>query len=116
MYGLKGPNIALVTACTVKEDPMAAPRDVAAPPADALKTASGLASKVLIVGLGTVHPNPASTVTVNYIGWTTDGKVADASSLHGGPSTFKLTISCVIAVKDSLFQSLDLFLKPGQAF
>jgi len=84
-------TLALVTACTIKEDPIAAPRDVAAPPADALKTASGLASKVLIVGLGTVHPNPESTVTVNYIGWTTEGKMVDASALSGGPATFKLT-------------------------
>jgi FKBP-type peptidyl-prolyl cis-trans isomerase len=84
-------TLALVTACTIKEDPMAAPRDVAAPPADALKTASGLASKVLIVGLGTVHPNTESTVTVNYIGWTTEGKMVDASALSGGPATFKMT-------------------------
>lgn len=81
----------LATACTVKEDPLSAPKDVAAPPADALKTASGLASKVLIVGMGAVHPTPESTVTVNYVGWTTDGKMVDASSLHGGPQTFKLT-------------------------
>lgn len=83
-------TLAFVTACTIKDDPMAAPRDLAAPPADALKTASGLASKVLIVGMGTVHPNPESSVTVNYVGWTSDGKVADASSLHGGPMTFRL--------------------------
>lgn len=84
-------TLAVVTACTVKDDPMAAPPNVAAPPADALKTASGLASKVLIVGVGAVHPSPESTVTVNYVGWTTDGKMVDASSLHGGPQTFKLT-------------------------
>jgi FKBP-type peptidyl-prolyl cis-trans isomerase len=83
-------TLALVTACTIKDDPMAAPPNVSAPPADALKTASGLASKVLIVGMGAVHPNPESSVTVNYIGWTTDGKMVDASSLHGGPTTFKL--------------------------
>jgi FKBP-type peptidyl-prolyl cis-trans isomerase len=83
-------TLALVTACTIKDDPMAAPRDLAAPPADALKTASGLASKVLIVGLGSVHPTPTSSVTVNYVGWTADGKVADASSLQGGPQTFSL--------------------------
>jgi FKBP-type peptidyl-prolyl cis-trans isomerase len=83
--------ISLGVACTIKDDPLGAPPDVAAPPKDALKTASGLASKVLIVGLGTVHPNPQSTVTLNYVGWTTDGKMFDASSLHGGPVTFKLT-------------------------
>ena len=67
------------------------PRDVAAPPADALKTASGLASKVLIVGLGTVHPNPESTVTVNYIGLD-DGR-QDVRRLVAArrAATFKLT-------------------------
>src|SRR5262245_66616324 len=84
-------TVVVIGACTVKEDPLSAPKDVAAPPADALKTASGLASKVLIVGVGTVHPSPDSTVTVNYVGWTTDGKVFDASSLQGGPQTFKLS-------------------------
>lgn len=83
-------TVTCLAACTVKEDPLSAPKDVAAPPADALKTASGLASKVLIVGVGAVHPNPGSTVTVNYVGWTTDGKMVDASSQHGGPQTFKL--------------------------
>jgi FKBP-type peptidyl-prolyl cis-trans isomerase len=82
--------ISLVTACTLKDDSADAPPDVAAPPADALKTASGLASKVLIVGLGSVHPGPMSTVTVNYAGWTTDGQLFDASSRHGGPQTFPL--------------------------
>ena len=79
--------LTFLAACTIKDDPLAAPPDVAAPPANALKTASGLASKVLIVGLGTVRPNPQSSVTVNYVGWTTDGKMFD----HGGPVTFRLT-------------------------
>ncbi len=83
--------LVLIAGCTIKDDPLAAPADVAAPPKDALKTASGLASKVLIVGLGTLHPTTESSVTVNYVGWTTDGKMFDASSLHGGPQTFKLT-------------------------
>src|SRR4029079_13875318 len=44
-------------ACALKNDAgsdaaIPAPPDVAAPPADALKTASGLASKMLRVGLG----------------------------------------------------------------
>src|SRR5436305_1169928 len=52
-----------------------APSDVAAPPADAETTASGLASKVLRKGTGTVHPGPADRVKVHYTGWTTDGKM-----------------------------------------
>lgn len=38
--------------------PPAVPSDVAAAPADAQKTASGLASKVLAPGTGTEHPKP----------------------------------------------------------
>jgi peptidylprolyl isomerase len=56
-----------------------APPDVAAPPADAVKTADGLASKVLTPGTGTDKPAPNDTVKVNYTGWTTDGKMFDSS-------------------------------------
>ena len=46
--------------------PPPTPPDVAAPPADAQKTKSGLASKVLKPGTGTVRPKSSSTVTVHY--------------------------------------------------
>jgi len=61
----------------------------ATPPPDALKTASGLASKMLRVGLGSDHPTVQSRVTVNYTGWTPDGKMFD-SSPKSGPLTFPL--------------------------
>ena len=57
--------VSLVAGCSPKDD-SAAPPDVAAPPADALKTPSGIASKVINVGLGSSRPGPRSTVTVNY--------------------------------------------------
>ena len=38
------------------------PPDVAAPPADAVKTPSGLASRVLKPGSGTRHPQPTDSV------------------------------------------------------
>ena len=50
-----------------------APPDVKAAPADAAKTASGLASKVLTKGTGTAHPRANDEVTVHYTGWTTEG-------------------------------------------
>jgi peptidylprolyl isomerase len=73
-------------------DPKAvpAPEDVAAPPADAEKTASGLASKILTSGKGTTHPAKNDLVTVHYSGWTTDGKNFDSSLTGGKPVTFPL--------------------------
>ncbi len=70
--------------------PIPAPPDVAAPPEDAQRTASGLVSKVLVAGTGTEHPGAADMVTVHYSGWTTDGKMFDSSHQRGKPSTFPL--------------------------
>ena len=67
-----------------------APPDVAAPPADATKTASGLASKVIVAGTGTDHPGPTDKVKVHYTGWTKDGQMFDSSVLRGEPITFPL--------------------------
>jgi peptidylprolyl isomerase len=73
-----------------KPSPTAAPPDVAAPPADAKRTSSGLAYKVLTQGTGTRKPTSRSNVTVHYTGWTTDGKVFDSSVTRGTPATFGL--------------------------
>jgi hypothetical protein len=68
-----------------------APPDVASAPADAVKTASGLASKVLTPGQGTERPGANDEVTVNYTGWTTDGKMFDSSLTRKRPATFRLS-------------------------
>jgi peptidylprolyl isomerase len=70
--------------------PTHAPDDVKAPPADATRTASGLAYKVILKGFGSQHPKPTDEVTVNYTGWTTDGKMFDSSLTRGEPATFPL--------------------------
>ena len=67
-----------------------APADVAAPPADATVTASGLASRSLQAGTGTKHPGPRSRVLVHYSGWTTDGRRFDSSVSRGEPIAFGL--------------------------
>jgi len=72
-----------VAACSGADD------EFAAPPADALFTASGLASKVLRVGLGERHPTATSLVTVHYSGWTSDGELF-GSSVGDAPETFPL--------------------------
>jgi hypothetical protein len=79
-----------VGGASVGNDAMKAPPDVAAPPADAVRTPSGLAAKVLTPGTGTRHPRPNSQVRVHYTGWTTDGQMFDSSHTAGQPVTFGL--------------------------
>src|SRR5580704_18675516 len=67
-----------------------APSDVKAPPKDATKTPSGLAYKVVKPGTGKAHPTATSSVSVNYTGWTTDGKMFDSSVTRGQPASFPL--------------------------
>ncbi len=71
-------------------EPPKVPADVAAPPADASKTASGLASKVLEPGKGSRHPKATDRVEVHYSGWTTDGKLFDSSVVRGESIDFPL--------------------------
>lgn len=86
-----GLALAFTTTVRAQETAMPeAPSDVKAPPADASKTASGLASKVLQAGKGGEKPTAADTVTVHYSGWTTDGKLFDSSVKRGQPASFPL--------------------------
>jgi peptidylprolyl isomerase len=86
--------IVVAVGCTLKTDepaPLPPPPDVAAPPADAVRTASGLASKVLRPGRSNVRPTRASTVVVHYTGWTTDGRMFESSVVQGEPVPFGVT-------------------------
>ena len=69
-------------------DDLPPPPDVKAPPADAGKTASGLASKVLQPGTGKQKPTREDSVEVHYTGWTTDGRMFDSSVKRGKPARF----------------------------
>eukprot|EP00095_Tigriopus_kingsejongensis_P006980 maker-scaffold4933_size5216-snap-gene-0.3 protein:Tk06980 transcript:maker-scaffold4933_size5216-snap-gene-0.3-mRNA-1 annotation:"hypothetical protein" len=66
------------------------PQDVAAAPADAEVTASGLASKVIQPGSGSDKPSATDTVEVHYSGWTTDGQLFDSSEARGETISFPL--------------------------
>lgn len=70
--------------------PTTPPPDVAAPPADATRTPSGLIYKVIKAGTGTEHPKKSSQVTVHYTGWQTSGKMFDSSVMRGQPASFGL--------------------------
>ncbi|HJN43938.1 MAG: hypothetical protein CL477_01910 [Acidobacteria bacterium] len=66
------------------------PDDVAAAPADAETTASGLAHKLLEAGTGAEHPGPRSSVVVHYTGWLANGTQFDSSVDRGQPIAFAL--------------------------
>src|SRR6266545_6780954 len=69
-----------------------APPDVAAPPADAKKTAGGVSYKILSPGKpGAEKPGPNDTVVVHYTGWQTDGKMFDSSVARKHPARFSLS-------------------------
>ncbi len=78
----------VATAPEVKQIP--APDDVATPPKDAKKTASGLYTKVLTKGKGKDKPKPDDRVKVHYTGWTKDGKMFDSSVARNEPATFSV--------------------------
>ncbi len=68
-----------------------APADVSAPPADAQRTPSGLASKVIRAGTGRAHPGPRDGVRVHYTGWRAEnGEMFDSSEARGVPIVFTL--------------------------
>ena len=66
------------------------PPDLAAPPADATKSATGLISKVVTPGTSAEKPLATDIVTVNYTGWASDGKMFDSSVTRGQPAVFPL--------------------------
>jgi peptidylprolyl isomerase len=67
--------------------PPAAPKDVGAIPADADRSASGLAWRVVNPGTGSDHPLDTSMVEVTYTMWTSAGEVIDSSALRNRPDT-----------------------------
>jgi peptidylprolyl isomerase len=86
--GVLAATAALAASQAAKPQAPPPPPDVAAAPADAEKTASGLASKVLQKGTGDKKPSSQDMVVVHYTGWTTDGKAFDSSIPRGKPNTF----------------------------
>ncbi len=72
--------------------PLPPPPDLTAPPADAIKSPTGLITKVVTPGTGTVKPADIDTVTVQYTGWTADGRMFDSSYARAKASTFPLKV------------------------
>lgn len=72
------------------KDPLPAPANVAAIPAEATVTDSGLAYTVMEDAATDTSPTLLDEVTVHYTGWQTDGTMFDSSVLRGEPATFPL--------------------------
>jgi FKBP-type peptidyl-prolyl cis-trans isomerase len=64
------------------------PPDLKTPPPAALRMPSGVALQVLKPGTGTAHPIMTSRVTLNYSGWTMDGKLFESTIMSGHPGDF----------------------------
>jgi FKBP-type peptidyl-prolyl cis-trans isomerase len=62
------------------------PANLKMPHTTAVRQSFVIRSVVLKRGTGKVHPKPTDMVTVNYTGWTTDGKTFDSAE----SSTFPL--------------------------
>lgn len=90
LHSEEAPEAKAPTTETTEKTMPETPSDVAAAPADAEKTKSGLASKILKAGIGDKKPTATDTVTVHYSGWTTDGKMFDSSVQRGEPASFPL--------------------------
>lgn len=85
-------RVTLLLLAIVLSSGTACRRDPLAVPTDAERTPSGIASRILQVGLGSVRPTLQSRVTVHYTGWTADGREFEDSRKAGqGPITFGLT-------------------------
>jgi len=89
-YGMLVFDVELLSVQAAPKPPQV-PEDVAAAPASATVTASGLAYRVLKPGTGTKHPSAGSTVTVHYSGWTAaTGDLFDSSVVRGETISFPL--------------------------
>jgi peptidylprolyl isomerase len=83
--------VSLAAAAAAQQSTFSPPPDVSEPPADAVKSDTGLASRVLMPGTGDEKPQPTDIVTVHYTGWVaSDGRMFDSSVARGNPSTFPL--------------------------
>ena len=68
----------------------AVPEDVSEPPADALRTKSGLLYRYLKHGAGAAHPTPEAWVRLEDSLWTRDGRFVHSSRIDGDSVRFPM--------------------------
>lgn len=67
------------------------PLDVSRPPADAVKTSSGLAYKTLVKSEAGAQPKPEDTVLARYTAWRRNGETFFTTTVRNQPIAIKLT-------------------------
>ena len=82
-------DIELIAIKTPKPAPIV-PDNLLSPPADVERHPSGLLSKVMQPGSGTIKPQAGSVVMVHYSGWSSDGTLIDSSVVRDEPLTAPL--------------------------
>ena len=85
------PNLPHVVDLTVlgEKSPVQTPTELT-PPADALRTSSGLAYKIIRKGPGGERPSRTSTVVIDYSGWDGQGRLFDSSVTRGERASLPL--------------------------
>jgi peptidylprolyl isomerase len=68
----------------------AQPPDLSAPPAEAIRTASGLAYQVIHPGREGAHPAPTAFVRVHFTGWDAEGRAFANTRADGEPLCLSL--------------------------
>jgi peptidylprolyl isomerase len=66
------------------------PDNLRLPPANAIRTPSGLRYVILKRGKDGPGPTPESTIEIDYVGWDFQGRMFDSSLPRGSPSRFPL--------------------------
>ena len=79
----------------------AAPLDVKAPPADAVKLPSGVAARVMKAGEGTAHPAAGDCVAVHVMTWRRDGSFVGGTRHFGDPASF-----CLVNLPSGLSEAI----------
>jgi len=104
------------------------PADLKGPPADAVRTSSGLAYRVLQNGTGNAHPSMKDKVRVHFSGWRSDGKLFESTEIAKHPALVALgaamagwreAVSSMVVGEKARFwipASLAFGEKPGNRF
>jgi FKBP-type peptidyl-prolyl cis-trans isomerase len=88
--------------------PPPAPRDLSAPPKNALRTSSGVVYRVLIAGRGSHKPSAESGVDVHHTCWTQDGRMMDSTIPTGRPQRADLEDGDLPAGLDEAVQQMTV--------